>query len=112
MEYCTTRLLEFPLCFSGFDFSVTQTSLTFPTGAANGTEMCLNISIIDDDRVEYNETFFVYLIPDNPLDTINGNNSAFVFATIVDNDGIYALCCIQLKCSMYYHGGLILHFRK
>ena len=89
MEYCTTRLLVFVLCFSGFDFSATQTSLTFPTGAANGTEMCLNISIIDDDRVEYNETFFFFLVLDNPLDTINGNSSSeFVLATIVDNDGM------------------------
>ena len=87
MEYCTTRLLEFVHCFLGFDFNATQTSLTFPTGAANGTEMCLNISIIDDDRVEYNETFSITLTVDNPLDTINGSSTAQADVTIVDNDG-------------------------
>ena len=73
-------------CFC-FGFSVTQTSLTFPTGAANGTEMCLNISIIDDDRVEYDETFSITPTVDIPLDTIVGGSTVQANVTIVDNDG-------------------------
>ena len=49
--------------------------------------MCLNISIIDDDRVEYDETFSITLTVDNPLDTINGGSTAQANVTIVDNDG-------------------------
>ena len=78
---------HFKLLFPGIDFDATQTSLTFPTGAATETEMCLNISIIDDDRVEYNETFSITLTVDNPLDTINGDSTAQANVTIVDNDG-------------------------
>ena len=50
--------------------------------------MCLNISIIDDDRVEYNETFSITLTVHNPLDTINGAITAVTDVTIVDNDGM------------------------
>ena len=78
---------HFKLLFPGIDFNVTQTSLTFPTGAATGTEMCLNISIIDDDRVEYDETFSITLTVDNPLDTINGDSTAQANITVFDNDG-------------------------
>ena len=51
--------------------------------------MCLNISIADDDRVEYDETFSITLTVDNSLDTINGGSTAVTDVTIVDNDGKY-----------------------
>ena len=74
----------------GLDFNVTENLLTF---TKNGTEMCLNISIIDDDRVEYDETFNITLTVDNPLDTINGNSttSVQIQITIQDNDSKYYL---------------------
>ena len=53
--------------------------------------MCFNISIIDDDRVEYNETFSITLTVDNPLDTINGGTAAQADVTILDDDGMYIL---------------------
>ena len=72
----------------GADFATSMTILTFLPGSLNETEMCLNISITDDDRVEYNETFNITLTVDNPLDTINGAITAVTDVTIVDNDGM------------------------
>ena len=69
------------------DFRLLATTLIFPPNAIRGTEMCLNISIADDDRVEYEETFSITLTVDNPLDTINGGSTAQVLVTIADNDG-------------------------
>ena len=48
---------------------------------------CLNISITDDNTVEGDEIFFVYLTVDNPLDTINGDSGAVADVILVDNDG-------------------------
>ena len=72
---------------AGEDYNADTSALSFLPGSLNGTEMCLNISIIDDDRVEYNETFSITLTVDNPLDTINGGSTAHADVTIVDNDG-------------------------
>ena len=66
-----------------------RNALTFLPDTINGDIMCLNISIIDDNRVEYNETFSITLTVDNPLDTINGGSTAIAEVTILDNDGIY-----------------------
>ena len=85
-----------------------RNALTFLPDTINGDIMCLNISIIDDNRVEYNETFSITLTVDNPLDTINGGSTAITEVTILDNDGTN-ICktefCIKLYFSFY--AGLI-----
>ena len=70
----------------GTDFDNTVSSIVFRI-VSIANEMCLNIAIIDEDRVEYNETFSITLTVDNPLDTINGGSTAQANVTIVDNDG-------------------------
>ena len=39
--------------------------------------------------MEYDETFSITLTVDNPLDTINGSNTAQADVTIVDNNGVF-----------------------
>ena len=70
------------------DLQYSTNTLILSSMSNNGDMICLNISITDDDRVEYDETFSITLTVDNPLDTINGNNTTLVNVTIVDNDGM------------------------
>ena len=86
-RFCLVMEFDWTVLILGEDFDTRTNSLTFLPCALNGTEICLNISIIDDGRVEYDETFSITLTVDNPLDTINGNNNAQADVTIVDNDG-------------------------
>ena len=91
------------------DFQLSTTELIFPVNATNGTEMCFNISIADDDRVEYDETFSITLTVDNPLDTINGGNTTLVIVTILDNDGTYMLGPTINTILSYIHMSSINH---
>ena len=76
----------------GVDFVATTTAtIVFPIGSVNGSILCLFLTLTDDDKVEYNETFSITLTVDNPLDTINGGSTDQADVAIVDNDGTY-LC--------------------
>ena len=78
------------------DFVATTTAtIVFPIGSVNGSILCLFLTLTDDDRVEYDETFSITLTVDNPLDTINGNNTTQADVTIVDNDGT-CLCWLRM----------------
>ena len=72
---------------AGEDYNADMSALSFLPGSLSGSVACLNISITDDNTVEGDERFFVYLTVDNPLDTINGDNTTQAEVTIVDNDG-------------------------
>ena len=75
--------------YPGEDYNISMSVLSFLPGSLSGSVLCLDISITDDDRVEYDETFNITLTVDNPLDTINGNNTAQADVAIVDNDGVF-----------------------
>ena len=57
--------------------------MIFPAGSTNGSTQCINITTIDDEVLEGNETFTVYLAV-NSSSVMLGNNEATV--TILDND--------------------------
>ena len=84
------------------DVSGRMSSITFLRCALKGDVICLNISIIDDSRVEYDETFSITLTVDNPLDTINRGSTAVTDATIVDNDGMMLLCIVWVNMQAHY----------
>ena len=95
------------LFFLASDFATSSSAFTVSPGASNGDMVCLNISIIDDDRVEYDETFSITLTVDNPLDTINGGSTAIAEVTILDNDGTYVKLNPFIKLYSSFYTGLI-----
>ena len=67
------------------DYSLVNTSVTFPSGStAGGPPQCIDLSIVNDDSVEYDEEFAIMLSPMNEFIIINGDT---VTVTILDNDG-------------------------
>ena len=58
----------------------------FPSDSSNGSQMCLNIAVIDDKIVEQSEIFFVVLATnDTKVNIVNSQ----LQITIDDNDGEY-----------------------
>ncbi len=68
----------------GSDYTHVSTLMTFISGATNSAVQCVDISILEDDALEGNQTFTVTLTtPD--LDVMLGNDMNTI--TITDNDG-------------------------
>ncbi len=57
--------------------------LTFSSGASNGDTECLNVTIMDDDALEADQTFSVTLTEQD--DDVNVGN-IMMTVTITDND--------------------------
>lgn len=57
-------------------------ALIFPIGSTNGSVQCINISIIDDDEIEGDETFEITIFSF----TVMIRNQQTVI-TIIDNEG-------------------------
>ncbi len=57
--------------------------LTFSSGANDGNMECMNVTIMDDDALEANQTFSVTLTEqDNAVEVVN----TMMTVTITDND--------------------------
>lgn len=65
-------------------------TLQFQPTATEGTILCLDISITDDDIVENNENFTVTIVRGEFSDQIEGPGSLTVI--IIDNDGKPSIC--------------------
>ena len=61
-------------------------NLEFLAGSLNGSMQCVNITIMDDDTFERDETFTVRLTVSFPDAAMEGNDLTTV--TIVDDEGI------------------------
>ena len=60
-------------------------TLSFLEGAVNGTQACMNISIVDDMAFEKNETFLVNItVVEDNIDILEPSS---IPVTIVDNEG-------------------------
>ena len=86
------------------DYTVPAAALTGLTFTSTQTRACINISIVDDQLVEGNETFFVSLrfseTPDRDQVCLGKPNTTTV--TIMDDDGTYDECM-----KTYYNISLI-----
>ena len=72
---------------AGEDFvEITNQTLTFSNSSSNGTELCSNITIIDDMTFESNETFMVTLSSSDP--DVRLLNNASVITIVEDRDGV------------------------
>ena len=67
------------------DFRLHMTELVFLAGTNNGTIQTLNISIVNDDLVEGNETFVLSGRVTSPAMFLPGRNMTTI--TIIDNEG-------------------------
>lgn len=67
---------------AGSDYILPSTPLIFPVNSSNGDFVC-GIDIIDDDALESEENFIVFLSTEDPVTL--GNTQTNV--TISDNDG-------------------------
>ena len=68
---CTLFLLKdeyffFLAALSGLDYIPSTSNLSFPAGSTGGTLLCVDISIIDDNVLERNESFTVTLSTMDP----------------------------------------------
>ena len=77
-----------PTCMSlqfaaGEDYEAqTNAPFVFAAGSPLGTTVCVNISIVNDDKVEETESFAFDLSSNDPVDISAGNGVVF----IVDDD--------------------------
>ena len=73
---------------SDFHFELTSSLLTIPTDFSGAYEMCVNVTVFDDEKVESNEIIAYDIIPLSELDSVEfkGDGSSLAF-TILDNDG-------------------------
>ena len=69
------------------DFSGATLSAMFESGSVTGDVRCVNVSIINDNFVEFDEVFAVELQTQSGLDRVIGDTDISV--TIVDDDGVY-----------------------
>ena len=71
-------------CIESGDYQ-TNPTLTIPSSTAVGNSVCHQITIIDDDIVEGDESFIIAISVANANDVINGGD--VVTVTILDDDG-------------------------
>ena len=67
------------------DFSGATLSAMFESGSVAGDVRCVNVSIVNDNFVEFDEVFAVDLQTQSDLDTVIGERNITV--TIEDDDG-------------------------
>ena len=85
-----TSLLLLLLCSllyaasAGVDYDAITTSRTFLYVSMNGDMECANVTIIDDNALELDETFTVTLNTSEPTVTLDTNATTI---TITDDDG-------------------------
>ncbi len=71
------------LVTAGSDFDDTSMVLTFSSGASSDDTECMNVTIMDDDALEAEETFSVTLTEsDNDVDAVD----IITAVSITDND--------------------------
>ena len=68
------------------DFSGATLSAMFESGSVAGDVRCVNVSIVNDNFVEFDEVFAVELRTQSNLDTVIGDTDISI--TIVDDDGV------------------------
>ena len=76
----------------GDDYHSVNTHLMFPPGSGNGTALCVNVTIVDDDLIEGNEVFNVrlyYYYNDEGVGI--GRTIQTSGVTIIDNDCKYCM---------------------
>ena len=69
---------------AGEDYEMMSSSISFPTTSSGGAMECMNITIMDNDAFELNETFTVTLTV-NTAGVMVGNTITEV--TITDDEG-------------------------
>ncbi len=82
------------------DFEPLSVELVF-TSDSNLTQ-CVSVSVVDDELVEWAESFQVTMMTDHPLVTIP---TSLATINIADNDGMYV--CMYVHC-MYFKISLVL----
>ena len=64
-------------------------SLTFTPGSSENDTRCVNVTIMDDNALEGNQTFSVILSTSNPNVMLRTNVTTI---TIIDNDSKFFMC--------------------
>jgi hypothetical protein len=103
------------LATSNQDYQFAFTNIVLPPGTGNGDLRCLNITIIDDELIEGNEGFTVYLRLSTTTRGVRLGSSA-VSVTIRDDESTYVeelpcllggalrfhCMCLQYQHKLYY----------
>ena len=66
------------------DYSNGYFNKKFPSGSVDNATQCVDISVVDDDSLEGNQTFWLSLMTSDPNVFVGTNMTAI---TIIDNDG-------------------------
>ena len=70
------------------DFNAISEVRVFMVGSVEGVSVCVNVSTIDDDVVEYRETFQITLSTNSSNVTIGDRSGGITFTVnMYDNDG-------------------------
>ena len=78
-------LLTYVLAADGTDYEDGANSVTFDAGSSSGSEECVNVTMIDDNVKEENESFLFVISPGGDGAVVLGISSADVLVT--DDDG-------------------------
>ena len=104
LYYTIELLLEYDylLATSGLDFDpLVMQPVVFESGASDGTEMCVNISLSSDLMVECDENFTVSIFLDSSKNNLFlGQDSTTV--TIEDSDSKFLSLCVKLQIKVYF----------
>ena len=70
---------------AGMDYEAVNTTVSFPQDSVNGTEICIEIPIIDDDCFEKYEIFWFHIYATEP--NLHIYNHEYVPVHIYDDEG-------------------------
>ena len=94
---CNEHLL---LCISeGFDYVDASSTITFLPGDFSGVRRCTNITINDDDILEYNEAFNVIPKENSSRLDVQANRNSTRIIIMEDDDCKY---CIKINVLQYF----------
>ena len=71
------------VALSGLDYATLSSNETFVRGSQNGTTLCVEVYIFDDEVFESNETFTLEMTALDPSVRLGSN----AIITLINNDG-------------------------
>ncbi len=90
-DYYNYRYYYYGYATAGSDYNDTSMILTFSPGSSDGDTECMIVTIIDDDALEADQTFFVTLTTSDDDVRVSVDTMT---VTITDNDELIR-CCIE-----------------
>ena len=88
----------------GSDYIGSSAEVVFPITAIQGDIECTNITIVDDDALECDHSFFICIVfATNRIDITDSSNNIMAVVKILDNDSKYNSSFMCHRALKYNH---------